>query len=243
MNIVNDIVKGASSQFGREFGRAGANKILKGANSYNINSENDYEGRIKPSDSPIVKSIKEIKKIKFVSTDKSNVSRLIEILDTALPHIHFNGLESLVLTDEYLSLVSIALDRYEHGERLISEEYEGKDKEYLNEKLQEFLSKNEEYSIGKQSFIKAMYEKEKLSKRSRKLGLILSFPILGALGIHKFYFGKTTQGIVYILFSITGIPGLLSTIEFLRILFSSKDKFDEKYNPTYFYYANLHLDS
>jgi hypothetical protein len=30
MNILNDIVRGASSQFGREFGRAGANSILKG---------------------------------------------------------------------------------------------------------------------------------------------------------------------------------------------------------------------
>ena len=30
MNILNEIVKGASRQFGREFGRAGANAILKG---------------------------------------------------------------------------------------------------------------------------------------------------------------------------------------------------------------------
>ena len=36
MNILNDIVSGASRQFGREFGRAGANVILKGANSYTV---------------------------------------------------------------------------------------------------------------------------------------------------------------------------------------------------------------
>jgi|TARA_B110000879_G_C11023280_1_gene451801 hypothetical protein len=48
MNILNDIVSGASRQFGREFGRAGANVILKGANSYTVRGISDYSGRIKP---------------------------------------------------------------------------------------------------------------------------------------------------------------------------------------------------
>ena len=61
MNILNDIVRGASTQFGREFGRAGANMILKGKNYYNVKSESDYSGRIKPSDSDIVRAIKEVK--------------------------------------------------------------------------------------------------------------------------------------------------------------------------------------
>lgn len=72
MNILNDIVSGASRQFGREFGRAGANVILKGANSYTIRGVSDYSGRIKSSDSSIVKAIKEIQKIKFVSANKAN---------------------------------------------------------------------------------------------------------------------------------------------------------------------------
>ena len=29
-NLLNDVIRGASTQFGREFGRAGANAILKG---------------------------------------------------------------------------------------------------------------------------------------------------------------------------------------------------------------------
>lgn len=47
MNILNDIIRGASSQFGREFGRAGANVILKGKNYYSVNSNGDYSGRVK----------------------------------------------------------------------------------------------------------------------------------------------------------------------------------------------------
>ena len=57
MNILNDIVSGASRQFGREFGRAGANAILKGANSYTVHGISDYSGRIKPSDSQIIKTM------------------------------------------------------------------------------------------------------------------------------------------------------------------------------------------
>ena len=49
MNILNEIVKGASQQYGREFGRAGANALLKGKNYYSVKSVSDYSGRIKAS--------------------------------------------------------------------------------------------------------------------------------------------------------------------------------------------------
>lgn len=39
MNILNDVVSGAARQFGREFGRAGANSILKGSNYYAVEQE------------------------------------------------------------------------------------------------------------------------------------------------------------------------------------------------------------
>lgn len=100
MNILNDIVSGASRQFGREFGRAGANAILKGANSYTVRGISDYSGRIKPSDSQIIKAIKEIQKVKFVTTNKANASRLIDITDLMLSNISFTGNETLnQLTD------------------------------------------------------------------------------------------------------------------------------------------------
>lgn len=42
MNILNEVVKGASRQFGREFGRAGANAILKGKNYYTVRNDSDF---------------------------------------------------------------------------------------------------------------------------------------------------------------------------------------------------------
>lgn len=36
MGIFDNIVRGASTQFGREFGRAGANRVLKGSNYYSV---------------------------------------------------------------------------------------------------------------------------------------------------------------------------------------------------------------
>ncbi|HZG11903.1 NINE protein [Kurthia gibsonii] len=37
--------------------------------------------------------------------------------------------------------------------------------------------------------------------------------LLGGLGVHKFYAGKIGLGIVYILFSWTGIPSIIGLIE------------------------------
>jgi hypothetical protein len=91
MNILNDLVGGAISQFGREFGRAGANLVLKGANSYTIKGASDYTERIKPSDSEVVKSIKEVNKITFVAMNKANVSRLIDLTNIVMSNIQFEG--------------------------------------------------------------------------------------------------------------------------------------------------------
>ena len=42
MNILNEVVKEASRQFGREFGRAGANAILKRKNYYTVRNDSDF---------------------------------------------------------------------------------------------------------------------------------------------------------------------------------------------------------
>lgn len=119
MNILNDIVSGASRQFGREFGRAGANVILKGANSYTIRGVSDYSGRIKSSDSSIVKAIKEIQKIKFVSANKANASRLIELTDLMLVNISFNGNDTLNQLTDLKELVNQYNNKFDHGSSLI----------------------------------------------------------------------------------------------------------------------------
>ncbi len=45
--------------------------------------------------------------------------------------------------------------------------------------------------------------------------------ILGGLGIHKFYLGKIAQGVIYLVFSWTGIPSLIGWIEGIMYLRTS----------------------
>ena len=126
MNILNDVVSGAARQFGREFGRAGANSILKGANSYTVRGISDYSGRIKPSDSSIVKAIKEVQKIKFVSTNKANASRLIDITDVIISNIEFDGNNTLNELNDITELIDQYNDKFNHGSSLIDDDFEDK---------------------------------------------------------------------------------------------------------------------
>ena len=71
MSVFKQVIGGAASQFGREFGRAGANTILKGANHYTVRTDDSrFDGRIKPSDSNVVRVFKEIDKVNFVTITK-----------------------------------------------------------------------------------------------------------------------------------------------------------------------------
>ena len=51
---------------------------------------------------------------------------------------------------------------------------------------------------------------------------ILAF-LLGGIGIHKFYAGKTSSGILYLLFFWTGIPMFVSFIELIVALCKHAD--------------------
>ena len=53
--------------------------------------------------------------------------------------------------------------------------------------------------------------------------------LLGAFGIHKFYLGKPGQGILYLLFFWTFIPGVVGFIEGIVYLTMSDDEFMAKY--------------
>lgn len=57
--------------------------------------------------------------------------------------------------------------------------------------------------------------------------------LLGALGVHKFYLGKIGQGIVYLLFCWTGIPGIIGLIEGIIYLVKSDEEFNLLYNRDY----------
>ncbi|MDQ0428406.1 TM2 domain-containing membrane protein YozV [Planomicrobium stackebrandtii] len=57
--------------------------------------------------------------------------------------------------------------------------------------------------------------------------------LLGTFGVHKFYFGKWIQGILYLIFFWTYIPALLGIIEGIRYLVLSDDDFAQKYDKGY----------
>ncbi len=53
---------------------------------------------------------------------------------------------------------------------------------------------------------------------------------LGGLGIHKFYLKRIGQGIIYLLFCWTFIPGIIGFIEGITYLCMSDEDFNCKYN-------------
>jgi len=62
-----------------------------------------------------------------------------------------------------------------------------------------------------------------------KTSLLLLTFFLGGVGGHKFYTGRNLQGILHILFFWTGIPALVSLIEFIIYASTSSERLNEKY--------------
>ncbi len=62
-----------------------------------------------------------------------------------------------------------------------------------------------------------------------KTALALLAFFLGGFGAHKFYTGKYGQGIFYILFCWTGIPGLIAFVEFIIYLCTPREEIARKY--------------
>ena len=67
--------------------------------------------------------------------------------------------------------------------------------------------------------------------RNRVVAAIIAI-FLGGLGIHKFYLGKTGQGVLYPLLFWTFIPALIGLIEGIRYLLMSDDAFAKEYVGT-----------
>lgn len=244
MNILNEVVKGASQQFGREFGRAGANAILKGKNYYAVKSVSDYSGRIKPSDSQIVRSIKEILKLKFVTTNKANISRLIDLTDIATGALSFNGVSTLNEIQDIKNLIEQYNVKFEHGSVLVDDDFNDKSVEFLKEKREAFVNSLDQFNTDIKDFVKKNLELAIKKKKIKKTAIILSCPflIIGCFGFHKFYLRQAGYGILYILLSLVGISGLLALINFFQLILMSQDKFDVKYNPEFSYYSQFKFD-
>jgi TM2 domain-containing membrane protein YozV len=233
MNIFNDIIRGASTQFGREFGRAGANAILKGKNYYTVNSSSDYSGRIKPSDSIIITAIKEINKIKFVTTDKANTSRLIELTDLASDQIIFKGVDTLNQISDIKQLINDYNDKFEHGSILVSDDFKDKSLDFLKEKRQEFINLLEKFNTDSKAHIKKNLELELRKKKSKKIAALLAIP---CLGFQWAYLKSPGITVLSVLLCWTIIVPVINFIFLLKVLFMSQDKFDMEFNPVFSYY-------
>lgn len=70
-----------------------------------------------------------------------------------------------------------------------------------------------------------------VSDKNRITTAILAL-FLGGLGIHYFYIGKSTAGIVFLLLCCTGIPALLAFIQGIIMLTMTDDQFIAKYVNT-----------
>ena len=64
--------------------------------------------------------------------------------------------------------------------------------------------------------------------RNRIVAAILAF-VLGGFGIHKFYLGRTSSGILYLLFFWTLIPAIIAFVDFVVLLTMSDQAFDQTY--------------
>ena len=65
--------------------------------------------------------------------------------------------------------------------------------------------------------------------RNRTAAILICF-FGGYFGVHKFYLGQITQGIIYLIFCWTCIPALISFFEFLGLCFMTDREFDARFN-------------
>jgi len=72
----------------------------------------------------------------------------------------------------------------------------------------------------------------RLRKHVSKAALLLLTFFLGGIGIHRFYLGNIRQGLVYVVFSWTGIPAVIALTEFFIYAFTSSERIQEKYSLT-----------
>jgi len=60
-----------------------------------------------------------------------------------------------------------------------------------------------------------------MQKKNKGIAIVLCL-FLGCIGIHQFYLENITRGMMYLLFSWTGIPLLLACIDLFVLLFGKK---------------------
>ncbi len=129
--------------------------------------------RIKPSDSAIVKGIKEINKVQFVSTNKANVSRLIDITDLVNSHVDFKGNKTLNELQDFTELINAYNDKFNQGSSLVDDDFEGKSIDYLKERRKEFVEGMKSLNQEIKEFVLANYQLAESKKKTRKTAALL----------------------------------------------------------------------
>lgn len=74
-----------------------------------------------------------------------------------------------------------------------------------------------------------LFDYQNMPAKSRITAGILAI-LLGDLGIHEFYLGRTGKGVLMLLFSWTGIPGIFGLIQGIIILMQSDEEFARQYH-------------
>lgn len=64
--------------------------------------------------------------------------------------------------------------------------------------------------------------------KDRVLAVVLAL-LLGGIGIHKFYLGRTGWGILYLIFCWTFIPAIVAFVEAIVYALMDEHRFHEKY--------------
>lgn len=72
-----------------------------------------------------------------------------------------------------------------------------------------------------------LFKNEMDRNRKSKTTAVMLAPFLGGLGVHHFYLGRIGWGVVYLLFSLTGIPVLVALVE-LFFMGGRVDAFKER---------------
>ena len=75
----------------------------------------------------------------------------------------------------------------------------------------------------KQKIEKPIFNEEP-TKPVNKLIYCIFAILFGSLGVHNFFAGKSKQGILYLLFSWSAIPNILSIIDFIKALTKKADE-------------------
>lgn len=59
---------------------------------------------------------------------------------------------------------------------------------------------------------------------------VLLAALLGDFGLHHFYLGRISVGVVYLMFCWTGIPGVLGALDARRYAFMNADTWSVRFN-------------